>query len=729
MTTALAAQNDFDKVYPICGKKSPSDGSCATPPRTISAPNPEYPKDARQSKVEGTVVLWLIVGPDGSAHNIRVDRGLGHGLDENAIAAVQRWKFDPATIDGKPVPVSVNVEVNFRLHGNNDNGAFPGPVSVEDASRLFSEAYNAETAGDYANAIALATRATQVNPQHWEAWNLLGLCYEHLNDWDAAENAFKRQIEVSPQHVYAYNNLGRVYLHRHEYDKALVEFRKQLEINPKDHYSLDNIGRTLKDQKKYREAIAAYQEAIQASPKIGSNYRELADCYFELGMRDEALQAVDKAAALSTSPSGWNSLAWVLAERNVQLDHAERYAKLAISMESATLMSVTLDPLTPDIFGKLSSLSATWDTLGWICFLRGDTANAEQYLLAGWTMNQDPTISDHLAQLYEKAGRKEDALKYSGYTIAALQLIDSPQQSDTDAASASRERIARLDPPGGSKKFLQETAQQFHNQSTISIPNSAKQAGTAQFALLQKQGDSTLQARLMAGDDNLKSFGTTIASATPHLSVPANDGVDVARWVVLTCPQAQAECSLKLLTARQAVYDEARSKLKNVASASVSNPSVYSSESFGISLNLPQGWTKSAEKTATDGHPSSLAFTKKNTLCSLLVMRYRLEASEDTFNKIIESNLKSNESLHVLSAASVVRDGISGTRTIANFTHQGVAYHMMIETFSAGDLHYELAVSAPLDAFDRYAAELEKLLASVQFTDIHVNAKDVKPSQ
>ena len=222
MTIALTAQNDFDKVYPICGKKSPSDGSCATPPRTISAPNPEYPKDARRSKVEGAVVLWLIVGPDGSAHNIRVERGLGHGLDENAIAAVQRWKFDPSTIDAKPVPVSINVEVNFRLHGNNDNAAFPGPVSVEDANKLFSEAYNAEAAGDYANAIALATRATLVNPQHWEAWNLLGLCYEHLNDWDAAENAFKRQIEVSPQHVYHYNNLGRVYRHRHEYDKALV---------------------------------------------------------------------------------------------------------------------------------------------------------------------------------------------------------------------------------------------------------------------------------------------------------------------------------------------------------------------------------------------------------------------------------------------------------------------------------------------------------------------------
>jgi len=63
----------------------------------------------------GTVVLAVEVEPDGAPHNIRVVRGLGFGLDENAIDAVSQWKFQPGMKDGVPVTVAATIEVNFRL--------------------------------------------------------------------------------------------------------------------------------------------------------------------------------------------------------------------------------------------------------------------------------------------------------------------------------------------------------------------------------------------------------------------------------------------------------------------------------------------------------------------------------------------------------------------------------------------------------------------------------------
>ena len=86
-----------------------------SPPRVISATDPQYSKEARKARVEGTVLLWLIVGPDGLAHDIKVARSLGHGLDQTAIEAVRTWKFKPGLKDGRPVPVQINVELNFRL--------------------------------------------------------------------------------------------------------------------------------------------------------------------------------------------------------------------------------------------------------------------------------------------------------------------------------------------------------------------------------------------------------------------------------------------------------------------------------------------------------------------------------------------------------------------------------------------------------------------------------------
>jgi protein TonB len=84
-------------------------------PRPVYTPDPEFSDEARKAKYQGTVVLWLIVGPDGRAHDIRVQRSLGMGLDEKAIEAVERWRFEPARKDGIAVAAEVAVEVNFRL--------------------------------------------------------------------------------------------------------------------------------------------------------------------------------------------------------------------------------------------------------------------------------------------------------------------------------------------------------------------------------------------------------------------------------------------------------------------------------------------------------------------------------------------------------------------------------------------------------------------------------------
>jgi TonB family protein len=90
-------------------------GGGVSAPRVIFAPDPKYSDEAREAKVEGKVVLWCVVDKNGDVRDIKVARTLGHGLDARAVEAVKEWKFQPATKDGAPVPVEINVEVNFRL--------------------------------------------------------------------------------------------------------------------------------------------------------------------------------------------------------------------------------------------------------------------------------------------------------------------------------------------------------------------------------------------------------------------------------------------------------------------------------------------------------------------------------------------------------------------------------------------------------------------------------------
>ena len=91
-------------------------GGGISAPRPLSTPDPEYTEEARRAKIQGTCILWLIVGADGHPRDIRVVRGLGYGLDAKALETVKQWRFEPAQKSGAPVNVQVSVEVVFRLY-------------------------------------------------------------------------------------------------------------------------------------------------------------------------------------------------------------------------------------------------------------------------------------------------------------------------------------------------------------------------------------------------------------------------------------------------------------------------------------------------------------------------------------------------------------------------------------------------------------------------------------
>jgi TonB family protein len=76
---------------------------------------PLYSDEGRTRAVEGTVLVAVRVGVDGRLSNLHVVKGLGFGLDENALLAVREWKFRPALQNGKPLATTTEVNVEFSL--------------------------------------------------------------------------------------------------------------------------------------------------------------------------------------------------------------------------------------------------------------------------------------------------------------------------------------------------------------------------------------------------------------------------------------------------------------------------------------------------------------------------------------------------------------------------------------------------------------------------------------
>jgi TonB family protein len=90
-------------------------GSGVAAPVLLHKVEPRYSVEARAAKVQGTVVLSLVIGTDGTASDVQLRKGVGYGLDEQALNAVTQWTFKPGMRDGVPVPVQATIEVNFRL--------------------------------------------------------------------------------------------------------------------------------------------------------------------------------------------------------------------------------------------------------------------------------------------------------------------------------------------------------------------------------------------------------------------------------------------------------------------------------------------------------------------------------------------------------------------------------------------------------------------------------------
>jgi TonB family protein len=106
------------------GKYHLGDGVSA--PKLVFAPDPEFTDQARRKRLVGTVVVGLTVDTAGNPQDVRVARSLSQdvskkykqialGLDDNAVAAVRQYRFEPGQLQGKPVPVEIEVSVSYRI--------------------------------------------------------------------------------------------------------------------------------------------------------------------------------------------------------------------------------------------------------------------------------------------------------------------------------------------------------------------------------------------------------------------------------------------------------------------------------------------------------------------------------------------------------------------------------------------------------------------------------------
>ena len=405
---------------------------------------------------------------------------------------------------------------------------------------LYESAQRSANNRDYSSAAQVLESLLDKNPDYTNGWNYLGWIYNQIGRYEKAIPALQKAIVQSPFDSFAYNNLGQSFSGLKKFEEAVPQYQKQIEINPKDRYAWANLGRIYIELHQADKALLALQAAVAIAPKDPAVQFNLGRAYAAAHQNGKAVESFRLSVEIEPVPTRWNSVAYQLADDDLALDRARTYANSAISAMAGRLRAVSAETLSSEDLHNTNALASFWDTYGWIRFKQGDLVEAEKYVRSAWLIHSVGVDADHLAQIYEKQGRKQDAVN-----LYALGLASSFPHVE------SRARLATL---MGSEAAIDELVAKARPQltalRTVHIKNAHDLDGIAEFWILLAPGPKVRGAKFISGDEILRPFATELTSASVPDFFPEATETQLVRRGRLSCtPAPVSQCNLLLASA------------------------------------------------------------------------------------------------------------------------------------------------------------------------------------
>lgn len=464
------------------------------------------------------------------------ERSLSLRQHELASARVQDWI---AFVAAERADESQTLAVETEVAGT---PVIPDSVKTDE---LMEAADAALKNNNYEAAESLLRRVLEKEPKHKTVRRQLGFALVAQQKYDEAIEVLREQTKINPFDDYVNNLIGRVFWVQQKYADAEAAFRKQLEITPLSKEAHGNLGLMLVEWRKYKEAVPELEQAISLDSDEQTQYQiSLGRAYLNLNQIEKAMATFDRAIKTAPGQETWNDVAYFLALSNVRLDKAQQYAESAVTEIENDLRNAELSQLRTEDLQGVAALAASWDTLGFVYFQKGELDRAEKYIAAAWLLEQHGEVGYHLGQIYEKRGNKEAAIRL--YAQAAGSMRTVPEAAESLERLVGKEKVAAI---------LKAGDEESRNSRTLNLgrpPTNVKGTTEARFYVALMPGPTSLaqvaDVKFISGDEKLKPMASLLKNGKFGLVFPGERATKVIRRGTLSCHGVNGECTFIMLS-------------------------------------------------------------------------------------------------------------------------------------------------------------------------------------
>lgn len=407
----------------------------------------------------------------------------------------------------------------------------------EEAQLLYGQAYESLQLGAPRAAITTLERVTTLDPGWSDGWLLLGQAQFMTGLYDKGIASFHRAVAADPSNLKALQVVARSLEKLNRDKEAIDAWQALLKVNPEEADAAEHFPDLLLKEHRYPETVAYLEKMAPERKDLPEIQVQLGSAYLGNGDTERALAHFHNAIEKDESAETLNNVAFALADQNRALEQAFAYATKAVKKtEDATATAEAGDALAQGLMPKLASV---WDTMAWVRFQTGDLAAAEKYAQCAWALTQTPTIGTHLAQIYEKSGKKLQAAQTYAMVLAALPSFGDPALREKINA---RVKVLAAMGVKDTKNAVDElTALRTHQFTTGKpLPGGFKTANF-QISFTNSQPQPTVEFR--NGAEELRAVGPQLAAMKFPLSFPDDAPARITARGILSCSEVARSCT------------------------------------------------------------------------------------------------------------------------------------------------------------------------------------------